>query len=170
MKYALTYTGDIHRVPLQGYGLVLPHLLRVISDPSVFDDYEAQNPDGANDAPDLMLSFVELINQIGSRLGMDLTIYHLIPRVHSFLDRLRSPRLLRVLLLSRLWQVLIERAGVACFVSYFRQQFLEWLRTGTLRARQDGVVFREIRQAAALALTKLTSPEAMGTHDAGFLA
>ena len=131
---------DLSNIPLEGISLTLPHLLAVIADPQPFRDDEEENPSshdkrlrqGKTTSP-LILEYATIVDILGERLGMDAAEKILIPAIVDFLSKLNSPKLLRTLLLSTLWRVIIFRSGPQCFLRQFLPLLLTYVSCGTLQ-------------------------------------
>lgn len=163
IKEILQNLNVITNMPLEGLSLALSHLLPIISDPSPFREYETQVRDrrrsdsrsadnesddeyeegdeaktsSSNDAEfvnaPLLLDYPTIIDLLGARLGVETTETILIPCVFDFLSKLKSISLLRTILLSNLWQVIINRAGPKSFLRNFLPLLITYIMSGTMQ-------------------------------------
>lgn len=129
----------IKTLPLEGFGLALPHILNVISDPKPFREYETANSHmeieyihSNKDSP-IVSHYITVVDLLGSRLGVDTTEKLVMPAIVEFFQKLHSPLLLRMLLYSGLWKVIIHRSGVPCFLRSFLPLLTTYLVSGTLQ-------------------------------------
>jgi hypothetical protein len=138
----------IMNLPLDAIGLALPHLLPLFSDPRPFREHELSNKrecdtdddddvldtslEENNHAP-LTLDYPAMVDALASRLGVEGTETILMPHVIELLTRLNSLSLLRTILLSTLWQVIINRAGPKCFLRQFLPTLITYIMSGTMQ-------------------------------------
>lgn len=129
----------LRSAPLEGLGLMLPHVLGVLSSPKPFRSFEEAHRHleldyihSNSDSP-MITHYVTLIDVLGARLGVEATEKLLMPRLLEFLNRLLSPQLLRSLLYSGLWQVILHRGGVRCYIRHFLPLLITYLVSGTLQ-------------------------------------
>lgn len=125
--------SDMQYIPLEGLSLLMPHILEVIGDASPFKDDLIPRAETSHEITALS-SYVNIIDVLGLRLGIEITEKVVIPRVAEFLNTMNSPFCLRHLLsTSTLWHVLIMRGGVRSFLRYFLPLLLTYLSSGTLQ-------------------------------------
>ena len=133
----------INTIPLDGLNLMLKHLLVTIEDPEPFRSTCGEVDDSSSSSyspkssplksPDvLVLEYPILVDCLGSRLGIGGTEKLIIPKVLAFLNNFQSIRMLRYLLQSSLWNILIVRAGVKNFLRHFFPLLLTYLSAGIL--------------------------------------
>lgn len=144
----------INLMPLEGVGLALPHLLNILGDPSPFRSNEIVrrcskiHDDGNQNnkieidsnitdncgisLDDVILDYPLIIDVLGARLGLEDSELLLAPRILNFLQKIMSPKMLEKLLVSKLWQVIVIRMGVPCFLRVFLPLLLTYLVSGNL--------------------------------------
>jgi hypothetical protein len=127
-------------LPLDGISLVLPHVLACLRDPEPFlqdsalgsGDLEGGTADSPRQTAQLISEYHKIFDALAARLGVFSTEVIIIPHVVAFLENLRSPDLLRRLILGYLPQVLLKRAGARCFFRLFLPQLVTWMISGNL--------------------------------------
>ena len=134
--------NSINSIPLDGLNLMLKHLLVIIEDPEPFRNANGDADDTSSSfSPNnfplkchdaLVLEYPILVDCLGSRLGIDGTEKLIIPKVLAFLNNFQSVRMLRYVLQSSLWNVLIIRAGVKNFLRHIFPLLLTYLSAGIL--------------------------------------
>lgn len=146
MTFIMNNLDQLNNMPLEGLSLALPHILAVVGDSKPFKNtflFPPHHPSKSIKNNNLLkekliLDYSLLIDILGSRLGMEGTEKLLIPKVVEFINKLMSPESLILLLKSSLWNILIIRSGVRCFLRYFLPLLLTYLISGTLYNVSNG--------------------------------
>ena len=135
----LSNISFIKAISLEGLGLILPHIMAIISNPKPFRLYEDAHKHlelsyiHSNIDSPMLTHYITIVDTICCRLGVDSSEKLVMPKLVSFFNHLMSPRLLRLLLYSSIWQVIIHRSGVKCFLRQFLPMLLTYLVSGTLQ-------------------------------------
>jgi hypothetical protein len=146
IAFIMNNLDQISSMPLEGVSLALPHILAVVGDSKPFKNtflFPPHHPSKSCKSNNivkekLINDYSLLIDILGSRLGVEGTEKLLIPRVVEFINKLMSPESLILLLKSSLWNVIIIRSGVRCFLRYFLPLLLTYLISGTLYNVSNG--------------------------------
>ena len=135
----------IMTTPLEGLGIILPHILSAVSiapTPLLMTSTD----DGVDEmaCTQAVGQYVALVDALGSRLGPELFCTCVVPAVVDYVASIRHASMAVAVINSKLWQVIMLRAGPVAFLRYFLPTLLTYLMLGTLKhmttAARDGVM------------------------------
>ena len=140
LNVILLRIDDIETLPLEGINLALFHLLEVIGDSTPFQrSFDAdENSSEFLQCAAVLREYWRFVDVVGSRLGLEATEKLLVPQVVKFFNTFQSGRLLKFLIESPIWNVMVLRAGVRCFLRSFLPLLLTYVCSGTLH----GMLYR----------------------------
>jgi hypothetical protein len=136
----LSRLEDIETLPLEGINLALFHLLEVIGDATPFHRSidEDESSSVFLQSASVLKEYWRFVDIVGSRLGLEATEKLLVPQVVKFFNTFQSGKLLRYLIESPIWNVMVLRVGVRCFLRSFLPLLLTYICSGTLH----GMLYR----------------------------
>ena len=136
IKHLLLNLDVIDSLPLDGINIILPHVLTCIKDPEPFLESANEMVDASSRPTSVKMQLIseyhKIFEALASRIGISATAVVIVPEILHFLENLRSPALLRRVIMGHLPQTLLKRAGTRCFLRQILPLLITWMISGNL--------------------------------------
>lgn len=123
-------------LPVASFTLLLPKLLRILSDPASFDaqsdevDEKRRTQELEDSGRPLIMEVITLVEDIGSKIGPQDTEHIVIPALCALLKSINDKTKLVLLLRSKLWSTIVRVAGPAAFIRSVLPILVHWVHRG----------------------------------------